>query len=109
MKVTVGDAWARRGPVDVLAYRLCVCRPWCCGAVVGGDTAKWIGLSEKTSTLAPAGMTIDTSAENAWPATKSAHAQIRSIMSSSLGQQLWKGTLVSGVLTTVLGVMVLVW
>jgi uncharacterized membrane protein HdeD (DUF308 family) len=30
-------------------------------------------------------------------------------MSSSLGQQLWKGTLVSGVLTTLLGVMVLVW
>ena len=30
-------------------------------------------------------------------------------MNSVLGQQLWKGTLVSGVLTTVLGVMVLVW
>jgi uncharacterized membrane protein HdeD (DUF308 family) len=30
-------------------------------------------------------------------------------MSSRLGQQLWKGTLVSGVLTIVLGVMVLVW
>jgi Sigma-70, region 4/Short repeat of unknown function (DUF308) len=30
-------------------------------------------------------------------------------MNSVLGQQLWKGTLVSGVLTIVLGVMVLVW
>src|SRR5580692_8392296 len=30
-------------------------------------------------------------------------------MSSVLGQQLWKGTLVSGVLTIVLGAMVLVW
>jgi uncharacterized membrane protein HdeD (DUF308 family) len=30
-------------------------------------------------------------------------------MISSLGQQLWKGTLVSGVLTILLGVMVLVW
>lgn len=30
-------------------------------------------------------------------------------MSSSLGQQLWKGTVVSGVLTVLLGVMVLVW
>src|SRR6202012_1408899 len=30
-------------------------------------------------------------------------------MSSVLGQQLWKGTLVAGVLTIVLGVMVLVW
>jgi uncharacterized membrane protein HdeD (DUF308 family) len=30
-------------------------------------------------------------------------------MSSSLGQQLWKATLVSGVLTILVGVMVLVW
>jgi len=30
-------------------------------------------------------------------------------MDCALGRQLWKGTLVSGVLTTVLGVMVLVW
>ena len=30
-------------------------------------------------------------------------------MSSVLGQQLWKGTLVSGVLTIVLGAMVLAW
>jgi uncharacterized membrane protein HdeD (DUF308 family) len=53
-------------------------------------------------------MTISMSAEHTRPATKSAH-QKRSIMSSVLGQQLWKGTLVSGVLTIVLGVMVLVW
>jgi uncharacterized membrane protein HdeD (DUF308 family) len=53
-------------------------------------------------------MTISMSAEHTRPATKSAH-QKRSIMNSVLGQQLWKGTLVSGVLTIVLGVMVLVW
>jgi uncharacterized membrane protein HdeD (DUF308 family) len=54
-------------------------------------------------------MTIDASAGNVRPATKSANAQIGSIMNSVLGQQLWKATLVSGVLTIVLGVMVLVW
>jgi uncharacterized membrane protein HdeD (DUF308 family) len=53
-------------------------------------------------------MTISMSAEHTRPATKSAH-QKRSIMNSVLGQQLWKGTLVSGVLTIVLGVMVPVW
>jgi uncharacterized membrane protein HdeD (DUF308 family) len=66
-------------------------------------------LSENTSTLAPAGMTIYVSAGNTRPAAKSAHGKIRSIMSSNLGQRLWKGTLVSGVLTVLLGVMVLVW
>jgi uncharacterized membrane protein HdeD (DUF308 family) len=35
--------------------------------------------------------------------------KVRSIMNSVLGQQLWKGTLVSGVLTIVLGAMVLAW
>jgi uncharacterized membrane protein HdeD (DUF308 family) len=40
--------------------------------------------------------------------TISSPAKERSIM-NSLGQQLWKGTLVSGVLTIVLGAMVLVW
>jgi uncharacterized membrane protein HdeD (DUF308 family) len=54
-------------------------------------------------------MTISMSAEHTRSATKSAHTKIRSIMNSVLGQQLWKATLVSGVLTIVLGVMVLVW
>src|SRR4029077_12121165 len=35
--------------------------------------------------------------------------EVRSIMNSVLGQQLWKCTLVSGVLTILLGAMVLVW
>jgi hypothetical protein len=43
-------------------------RCWC--GVVGGNTAKWVVLSEKTSTLAPVGMTIDASAGNVRPAKK---------------------------------------
>jgi hypothetical protein len=50
-------------------------RWWCRGGVVGGNTAKWVVLSEKTSTLAPVGMTIGASAGNGRPATKSAHAE----------------------------------
>ena len=51
-----------------------VCVPLrCYGAVVGGDTAMRVVLSEKTSTRASAGMTIDASAENVRPATRSAH------------------------------------
>jgi hypothetical protein len=42
------------------------------GAVVGSDTAMRVVLSEKTSTLASAGVTIDASAENVRPATRSA-------------------------------------
>jgi uncharacterized membrane protein HdeD (DUF308 family) len=54
-------------------------------------------------------MTIDPSAGNAGRQQNQHMHKIRRIMNSVLGQQLWKGTLVSGVLTVVLGVMVLVW
>jgi uncharacterized membrane protein HdeD (DUF308 family) len=54
-------------------------------------------------------MTIDASAGNAGRQQNQHMHNIRRIMNSVLGQQLWKGTLVSGVLTVVLGVMVLVW
>jgi hypothetical protein len=49
----------------------------CYGAVVGRDTAMRVVLSEETSTRASAGMTIDASAENVRPATRSAHPQTK--------------------------------
>jgi hypothetical protein len=42
----------------------------CCDGVVGGNTAKWSVLSEKTSTAASARITIDGSAGKVRPATK---------------------------------------
>ncbi len=44
-----------------------------CGGVVDGNTARWDVLSEKTSTLATARITIDTWAGNVRPPTKSIH------------------------------------
>jgi uncharacterized membrane protein HdeD (DUF308 family) len=52
-------------------------------------------------------MTIEASAENTRPTIKLTEG--RSIMISVLGQQLWKAKLVSGLLTIVLGAMILAW
>ena len=54
--------------VQAACVRLC----WG-GDVVDGNTAMWVVLSKKTSTRVPAGMTIDASAGNVRPATKSAY------------------------------------
>jgi uncharacterized membrane protein HdeD (DUF308 family) len=82
-------------------------RSWGVRGVVDGNTARWAVLSDKTSTPVPARVTIDESAVKARPTIKL--AERRSIMMSVLGQQLWKAKLVSGVLTIVLGAMILAW
>jgi hypothetical protein len=81
-----------------------------CGGVVGGNTARWDVLSENTSTPASVRITIDAWAGNVRQPTKSAPPakQGASLLAFSV-KQLRKNKLVSGVLTIVLGAMVLAW
>jgi hypothetical protein len=70
------DVVAHNGAALSVSLRTGCMRPlMCCGGAVGGNTAKWDALSEKTSTPASARITIDASAEKVRPATKSAHPQ----------------------------------
>jgi hypothetical protein len=72
--------------VDVVAHNaarmlvslrtgLCALLVGGCGGVVGGDTASWDVLSEKTATPASVRITIDSWPGYLRPPTKSAHPQ----------------------------------
>jgi uncharacterized membrane protein HdeD (DUF308 family) len=67
-------------------------------------------LCQTTSTPASAHATIDALAGNLRAANKiSPAANLRSIMISVLGRQLWKNKLAAGVLSIVVAAVVLVW
>jgi uncharacterized membrane protein HdeD (DUF308 family) len=79
---------------------------------VGEDIGQSLVLSAVTSTRALRRSTIEGSAENPRQAAKSQNHtfdEARIVMNTLVGQRLWKWKLMAGVLTIVLGAIVLAW